>query len=188
VTIRILLTLGSVHLGVLFSAAGMSKVLAPGSLRHQRLAQDVLPAFLSRIVGLVVPPLEIALGMCLLAGVEPRASAVAALVLLSCFAAYHVARHARDSGASTAPCGCLGPVDSEALEKSISVELSAIAVHILVASFVVVWATHHFVFSAAVSTTLGIVAGMVMAAIALRAGTERSPERHLRSLLRLQSP
>lgn len=87
-------------LGAVFVRSGSSKLADPHGTARSFIALGV-PA--APVLARIVPPLELALAVVLLAA--PRAGGVVALVLLGGFSAI-LARAVR--AGSTAPCNCIG--------------------------------------------------------------------------------
>lgn len=98
-------TLGRLVLAGVFIAAGLLKVVDPQSSVQAVRGYDLLPLAWTTVIGHVLPFVEIALGLLLVAGLFTRAVATVAAVLLSVFVAAVVSAAARGL---TIDCGCFG--------------------------------------------------------------------------------
>jgi uncharacterized membrane protein YphA (DoxX/SURF4 family) len=96
--------------GAVFVLAGVTKLVNPGSFSATLLAYDVLPVDLLRPVALILPWLEVVVGLYLLAGMFTRVAAWAAIALLAVFMV--AITQALLRGLSLEDCGCFGDITS----------------------------------------------------------------------------
>jgi uncharacterized membrane protein YphA (DoxX/SURF4 family) len=99
-----------IAVGLIFVLAGVSKLVAPGTFSATLLAYDVLPVGLLRPVSLILPWIELVVGLYLLAGLFTRAAAWAAVVMLTVFML--AIGQAVLRGISLQDCGCFGSITS----------------------------------------------------------------------------
>jgi uncharacterized membrane protein YphA (DoxX/SURF4 family) len=74
-----------VALGVLFIAAALPKIADPAGFATSVSHYRMLPEWIERVLALVLPPLELVLGICLVVGVLDAGAAFLAFVLLVVF-------------------------------------------------------------------------------------------------------
>ena len=98
-------TVARLGLAAVFLVSGMLKAIDPDATYVAVRAYDVLPKLGVALVAGVLPWLEIAIGLLLLAGIATRAVAVAAAVLLLAFMAGVTQAWARGLSID---CGCFG--------------------------------------------------------------------------------
>ena len=97
-----------IAVGLIFVLAGVSKLVAPGTFSATLLAYNVLPVALLRPVSLILPWIEVVVGLYLLAGLFTRAAAWAAIVMLAVFML--AIGQAVLRGISLQDCGCFGSI------------------------------------------------------------------------------
>ena len=92
-----------VALGVLFLVAAWPKLVDPPGFAESVAHYRILPEPLERLAALVLPPLELVIGLCLIIGVLDAGASTLALVLLAVFTAAIGVAVARGLDIS---CGC----------------------------------------------------------------------------------
>lgn len=97
--------LGRVALGLIFLAAGLLKAVDPAEFAHQIQEYGILGARLSAQVAPALIVLELVLAVALLAGVRPRLTGLASIVLLAGFVG--IEAYALSIGKAES-CGCFG--------------------------------------------------------------------------------
>ena len=100
---RRLVTVLRVALGVLFLAAAWPKLVDPHGFAESVSHYRLLPVPLERLAALVLPPLELLVGVCLIFGVLDAGASALALVLLAVFTIAIAIAVARGLDIS---CGC----------------------------------------------------------------------------------
>ena len=97
--------LGRIALGLIFLAAGFLKALDPAEFSHQIAGYGLIGPRLSAVAAPALIVFEIVLGVALVAGVRPRLTGSASILLLLLFIgieAYGIA------AGRTEACGCFG--------------------------------------------------------------------------------
>jgi uncharacterized membrane protein YphA (DoxX/SURF4 family) len=97
-------------IGLIFLLAGVSKLAAPGTFSATLLAYNLLPVDLLHPVSLILPWIEVVVGLYLLAGMFTRATAWTAIVMLVVFML--AIGQAVLRGLSLEDCGCFGSITS----------------------------------------------------------------------------
>lgn len=97
------ITLLRILLGVLFLAAGWPKFQDPAAFSASVAHYHLLPETAGRVVALVLPPLELLIGVCLVLGVLDAGASLLALALLVVFTGAIGSALARGLDIS---CGC----------------------------------------------------------------------------------
>jgi uncharacterized membrane protein YphA (DoxX/SURF4 family) len=92
--------------GVIFLLAGVAKLASPGTFTATLLAYDVLPVGLLRPLALILPWVEVVVGLYLLVGLFARPAAWVAIALLAVFMG--AIGQAVLRGLSLEDCGCFG--------------------------------------------------------------------------------
>ena len=93
-------------MGLVFTVAGLGKLLRPGETFQLFSFPDYLPAALSRVVFIWLPYLELIVGLLLIIGVATKLVTSFATVLIAGFIANNV--WLLTQGLGDKPCGCFG--------------------------------------------------------------------------------
>ena len=101
------LTVLRVGLGLVFVVAGGLKLFDPGGSVAAVASYRLFPGWAEQILGRALPPIEVAIGLMLIAGLWTRLAAIAASVFLVGFLVAMGSAWARDLPIS---CGCFGSV------------------------------------------------------------------------------
>ena len=99
-----------IAVGLIFVLAGVSKLVAPGTFSATLLAYGLLPVELLRPVSLILPWIEVVVGLYLLAGMFARGAAWTAIAMLVVFML--AIGQAVLRGISLEDCGCFGSITS----------------------------------------------------------------------------
>jgi hypothetical protein len=97
--------LGRVLVGLLLILAGVAKLRERSAFTKTVADLQVLPSTSSRVVGTVLPPVEIVTGTLMLMGWEARVMSIVSAILFIAFALFLTLALRRASGAQ---CGCFG--------------------------------------------------------------------------------
>lgn len=136
--VRVLSALGRFGLAGVWLYSGVTKALDPVGTHQAVLAYKLLDYDTSYVVAVVLPAVEIVLGVCLLIGLFVRPVAVVSGLLFIGFIAGIASAWARGL---TIDCGCFGGggVDSSVTARTYLTEIVRDIVFILLAAVVMKW-------------------------------------------------
>lgn len=126
-----ILRVAQIATGLVFLAAGLSKLGDLATFALQVHNYRVLPIWSENLVAMTVPWIEVVAGLALVAGVRPRAGALVATGLLAVFTVLVAAAWARGLDFE---CGCFGKANSsriglaKLLENALYLAIAAVAV------------------------------------------------------------
>lgn len=169
--VRVVTLLAMMHLGLLFVAAGMAKVVSVRSFRDTLVGHHLLPMRTCGVAAHAVPLTEVGVGTLLVSGVAPRLLGGVAASFLFGFLIYQgllvwAQTRTRGEGGRTRPCGCLG---EEGPQLTGSAQTVAIVINLAIAVVLVIVAPLRLLYSPAQTViAASLLVGLVLRILLVR--------------------